>query len=302
MAAGLTPASLYFIGSVCRGSTHNAVEHHPTTLHPWSETSTFWRCDRLYPLNRQLLDTRTSGQGEHRISAPSALPLLGDYDVAVARECEVEGCGVLAVGLCHRCKRGFCQSHQARIGSPVKKFVDLCMPCRMAEEAETSQRVANTKAANEALLTSIPAPFARACAAFALYGQSPEATASLCQIWPTYEYGKTPWKPDEVATWFASEAVKAGLPLDGSFQGWSWRKRPFRQGNMEEDNPREGWVFLDGSTKSGPGENSGRCAAYVFPNGEYALLGDRLGEYTTGNFTASALARMAVLLNLIPSR
>jgi hypothetical protein len=50
-------------------------------------------------------------------------------------DCEIEECGVLAVGRCVTCKCAFCGSHQAispNIGHPL--MVNQCAPCLAAQE------------------------------------------------------------------------------------------------------------------------------------------------------------------------
>ena len=54
--------------------------------------------------------------------------------------CEVNECGVLAVGRCGTCRRPFCSTHQARDGS-WKQYVDLCAPCF----AKTPEQVARAE-------------------------------------------------------------------------------------------------------------------------------------------------------------
>src|SRR3954469_6805107 len=50
-------------------------------------------------------------------------------------DCQINECGVLAVGRCAICHRAFCPSHQAlqRFGGGV--FVDLCGSCQSRHEA-----------------------------------------------------------------------------------------------------------------------------------------------------------------------
>lgn len=53
----------------------------------------------------------------------------------MAAECEIDDCGVLAIGRCVRCGRAMCQSHRAlgNYGDPV---INLCSPCSQKAEAE----------------------------------------------------------------------------------------------------------------------------------------------------------------------
>lgn len=63
-------------------------------------------------------------------------------------ECEVGGCGVLAIGRCTTCSSAFCGTHQAR-ESTGTKYVDLCSACRAASRAAEGAKASARKAANE---------------------------------------------------------------------------------------------------------------------------------------------------------
>ncbi len=52
--------------------------------------------------------------------------------------CEIDGCGVLAIGRCDVCKKAFCQSHQAR--SLILPYASLCSLCLAQSEASKKQR------------------------------------------------------------------------------------------------------------------------------------------------------------------
>jgi len=46
----------------------------------------------------------------------------------VSADCQIDECGVPAVGRCRNCSRAFCVTHQGRVlGGPV--YVDRCEPC-----------------------------------------------------------------------------------------------------------------------------------------------------------------------------
>jgi hypothetical protein len=79
--------------------------------------------------------------------------------------CEVESCGVLAVGRCLTCQRPFCRTHQGRGGAihaPVQ-FVDQCTVCtaeRAAEgirraKAEEAERVAAKEAVDRRIHAAV---------------------------------------------------------------------------------------------------------------------------------------------------
>jgi hypothetical protein len=75
--------------------------------------------------------------------------------------CEVDNCGIHAIGRCTTCKRAFCGSHQAWSGQNY--YIDLCAPCfaikmaeevRLKEEADAPYEYFRSGAARTALLTS----------------------------------------------------------------------------------------------------------------------------------------------------
>lgn len=43
--------------------------------------------------------------------------------------CEVDGCGVLAIGRCADCRGAFCATHQGWADAPRFPYIDLCAPC-----------------------------------------------------------------------------------------------------------------------------------------------------------------------------
>jgi hypothetical protein len=58
----------------------------------------------------------------------------------VAAECEVDDCGVLAIGRCAQCGRAMCESHRA-LGSNDTPVINQCAPCQRATaEANFAKR------------------------------------------------------------------------------------------------------------------------------------------------------------------
>lgn len=47
----------------------------------------------------------------------------------MAADCEIDQCGVLAIGRCIGCRKAFCQSHRER---PVREYGDVCSACQTA--------------------------------------------------------------------------------------------------------------------------------------------------------------------------
>lgn len=60
----------------------------------------------------------------------------------MSAECEIDSCGVQAIGRCHSCGRTFCASHQGRGGFVA--YVDQCGPCRTASvQRQSDQQIAD---------------------------------------------------------------------------------------------------------------------------------------------------------------
>lgn len=71
-------------------------------------------------------------------NGPFPATVWDGYDVAMPAECEVGGCGVLAIGRCTTCNLAFCGTHQAR-ESTGTKYVDQCGPCLGSQRAAEAQ-------------------------------------------------------------------------------------------------------------------------------------------------------------------
>lgn len=59
---------------------------------------------------------------------------------AVPAVCEINGCGVLAIGRCLTCGRAFCGSHQGRGRMQQVPYTNMCAPC-MDAQAEAAAKV-----------------------------------------------------------------------------------------------------------------------------------------------------------------
>lgn len=72
-----------------------------------------------------------------------------DMGPASAAVCEIDGCGVLAVGRCATCKRAFCSSHQGygrdSFMHPIP-YIDMCAPCMEAKKAADAKRAEEARA------------------------------------------------------------------------------------------------------------------------------------------------------------
>jgi hypothetical protein len=89
---------------------------------------------------------------------PTATPVAG---------CEIDSCGVAAVGRCHGCTRAFCGTHQGREDDAIS--VDLCSSCqaeRVASAVATAEaNLADRQAAHRRELHRISDPVERLVAA-----------------------------------------------------------------------------------------------------------------------------------------
>jgi hypothetical protein len=56
-------------------------------------------------------------------------------EVTEATGCQIDSCGVPAVGRCHVCTRRFCGTHQAGEVWPPRRYSDWCVECRESEVA-----------------------------------------------------------------------------------------------------------------------------------------------------------------------
>lgn len=61
--------------------------------------------------------------------------------------CEIDECGVLAIGRCATCKRAFCASHQARVG--YTRYDNQCAPCLAKIDADRADQTQKAQAKEE---------------------------------------------------------------------------------------------------------------------------------------------------------
>jgi hypothetical protein len=64
--------------------------------------------------------------------------------------CEIDNCGIQAIGRCTTCKRAFCVSHQARERNGWFTYADMCSPC-FAKTPREVERTQQAKREAEAL-------------------------------------------------------------------------------------------------------------------------------------------------------
>lgn len=80
--------------------------------------------------------------------------------VVTAGGCEIDGCGVPAVGRCHMCGQRFCGTHQAKEGwgggEYGRRFTDFCSVCHAAEAAGARQQAVDRSRKLEELRSALP--------------------------------------------------------------------------------------------------------------------------------------------------
>jgi hypothetical protein len=152
----------------------------------------------------------------------------------VPADCEIEDCGVLAVGRCQTCTRPFCTTHQARVspGSPSHNalYIDLCAGCQAEQRRRAADQVTSRQDAERARLRAIDDPYERLAEALRslcevvnpstgnIYaGSNWEVLADACpDFFPAGSVAcdlndDPPWNGHKVAEWFVARASKAGL-------------------------------------------------------------------------------------------
>ncbi len=244
----------------------------------------------------------------------------------MAAECEVDQCGVLAVGRCHCCRRAFCRSHQA-IGSDAEfpatfrmLLVDRCASCE--SQLVTAKHTAATqeRERSRASLASISDPLERVVTAIGRFGsvyqgpyegakrtvsiQREELREVIKAIWPAWNMNdinhNPPWDGAEVARWFALRAQNAGVGPDASAQWVTWPRGLLGKQKRQTGPAEPAWRFPQGSTVFYGDEPN--VDAFVFMDGRFmpsaANHPSPDSYHARGNLSAVALADMAQLLGL----
>lgn len=169
-------------------------------------------------------------------------------------ECEIDGCGVLAVGRCLTCNSGFCATHQGRTNSGNTKYTDCCSRCARDEmTARQRARVQSDTPASELASAFAKADqqkaFARTLASKKESERLARARSLLDGYWRILEdlpqYLKA--QPAKVPlTWGANESVPEALETLGSFRTSRDRPQGFKK-RVEHQ------------------QHFGQCSAWRFP-------------------------------------
>ena len=104
-----------------------ALEKQPENRYPTAEALLADFRAALGSLSSRPIQTSVSSTPQMNVSAPAVqTPISVPLNKAqtTATVCEIDNCGVLAIGRCSTCKRAFCGSHQAYALNP-----SLCAPC-----------------------------------------------------------------------------------------------------------------------------------------------------------------------------
>jgi hypothetical protein len=214
--------------------------------------------------------------------------------VTGSRACEIDCCGVTAIGRCHECRRAFCATHRAIEGFPGNQriFSDWCTSCQdgratasAAEDAAREQRlVASAKE-----IETVADPIERTIRAFTLSAGYDDPgwrrDAILQPIWGmglgqgvAAQYCTAPWVSENVASYFARRARERGVATDVSVQMKRWSKSIVSRKYSFEVTPlSNGWRFPLGSTADRYGGKDGFNREHHF--GAVIMEDGRLGHF-----------------------
>ena len=241
--------------------------------------------------------------------------------------CEIDGCGVLAVGRCVSCGRAFCGTHGS--GSSCRacyvELVDKQRRARAAEEiAQRKQAAAAAAAAADreqqaktdtlARIRSMDEPFARLVTLMrSLFtirdsegsvwwplGFDGSLLTQVCpEIWPTpppFSGGEVVVRCDAqaVARWFAARALKAGLNPDSQTTWTTSRRTLTGRAKISDGPPEAAWAFPGGGMRRG----DHYVPAYIFRDGRLKVHLGPGDSDRPHSLRACVLIRMAELLEL----
>lgn len=232
----------------------------------------------------------------------------------MAATCEIDSCGVSAIGRCRDCAKAFCGSHQASIlggrafvGEP--RYADLCRPCLDRRQVDTQESAKQRRAAVVSRLQAIRDPveklvtamvFARSSRDWSSYGHIAPA---FPEYWAggrpqlfvdhegIYQYKvidadgrlsssptrQRPWNSMRVAQWFAAKAISAGVKPNDEMKVTEKKLTIFGKVRTSEAPARRGWRLQGGSTAIG--RNYGKfykIDAFVFSDGALWLGEDEV--------------------------
>jgi hypothetical protein len=192
---------------------------------------------------------------------------------SVPAVCEVDNCGVLAIGRCGPCGRAMCTSHRATIrGEPI---VDRCVDCQRVGVHDRPLSSERTRQAHEAYvdgLAALPPGIERLVRtmhylAGLSVGRTPRSgplrfepiltdfypdLARACpDFWPngpgTVNLLAPPWNSLAVAAWFLDRIAQTGKPPNATLKGWITVGNWWHGRHSQPAPPLPAWRLQEGS-------------------------------------------------------
>jgi hypothetical protein len=218
----------------------------------------------------------------------------------VPADCQIDGCGVLAIGRCQACERAFCATHQAHDRLGRARYTDLCGACQSNQERAAAQ---NAKDRWLTFLDTVRAcearPLPRLLAGFVLKdGVDPPQKAPWCLYDPKLAWA-TFNDPDlcrRIARDFAEEALRRGVQPQGRVRSRHSVKKGFLQRARWEAVYGDGWEIPHGSDRRSGGKGDSHLNAIIWADGE--ISAERAGEIEPGQLREGALVTMAEILEI----
>lgn len=218
----------------------------------------------------------------------------------MAADCQIDSCGVLAIGRCQVCNRAFCGSHQAR--GRETRFVDFCSACQTREQDE---KVAAAAADRQRFLDLVRAcesqPFPRLLAGAVLRQavDPPQATP-----WCLYDPKFAAFAPgyfdgelcERLANDFVAEAGRRDVRPERRVRSErAVTKGLFLPRKRWEKIYDEGWLIPKGSGMPSGGKSDGYFNAVIWTDADVSTDDPDRGG---GRLREAALPAMARLLGI----
>ena len=214
--------------------------------------------------------------------------------------CEIDDCGVPAVGRCSSCNRRFCGTHQAR--DEKGSYVDWCRACqeerRATERHHDFDKCDAWVAGARAILDSVSEPMARLAVVAACLGTLKDpithgiARVLIPDVLPAEIRPGEQWDHDAIQEWFMKtvdgpppESWEASKSVPGRLH---WLRGDVPEGMRTIRWTESGWRFREGSDSSYRDET-------VICHHDVMIYAD--GRRSSG-FNVRALRQMASLVGL----
>lgn len=149
----------------------------------------------------------------------------------MAAECELGGCGVLAIGRCNRCGHAFCESHRA-FDERGRYLVDQCVTCRELAVEERQRKLTGSSSGKVTVTSPELLPSHRAAAARTspTTNSAVPMTRSLLEDWLRSPRSPAPFVWSACAASDFGRAVVRAMKKKGN-KGWAYLNgRPKRRG------------------------------------------------------------------------